>query len=520
MTTESSPVQLADRPEGQTNRTAAGTWVAVFVVALALYVLTANRGADWQDAGVHHIRIVSGQIHNVRGLALTHPLHFYLGRAALHLPGLAPAMAITLISCLAGAVAVANIGALVRILTQDRVAACLAAGAIGLAHIIWHHATHTETYTLMAALLTGEWLCLLQFARTGRSKWLILLALANGLGIANHLLAALATPVDVVVLLWAWRRLRLPAGTLVLAAIAWVIGTLPYSLLVLTEGLASGEWGSVVQSALFGTFREAVLNTRIGGRMLAISAAMVLYNFPNLALPAAAAGLWHRQRVPDLVRRVLIVELVAYAVFVLRYDVVDQITFLFAAYLPLAVWTGVGIAAWRQGRRPMLLSATMALSLALTPVLYAAASRIASARGTLDAMLPRKPYRDNAATFLEPWGIKSRHADRLNAAVAELVGDKEALILVPDTMVLAGLEYARLTGQLGNQVTLMAVFINGAPERLKAIRQDIEEALSRGAVVVFVPLERNEAPPWPEDAGWEPYGEIFRIARLGAGPGR
>ena len=142
---------------------AGGLWLLVFVAALALYVLTANRGVQWQDSGWQQYRIVTGQIGHPYGLALTHPLQFLLGWLAIRaLPMLEPAFAITLVSALAGAVAVAGVAALVRLLTGRVGPAVLAAVALLFAHTFWRHATITESYTIVAALLTLEWLCIAQ----------------------------------------------------------------------------------------------------------------------------------------------------------------------------------------------------------------------------------------------------------------------------------------------------------------------------------------------------------------------
>ena len=104
---ESADVRLG-QVSNQTARFPWGGWLAVLVVCLVLYCLTANRGAQWQDSGSHILRAVTGELIHPLGLALSHPLHHYLARLATLAPGLDPCLAITLISSLAAAVAVAN----------------------------------------------------------------------------------------------------------------------------------------------------------------------------------------------------------------------------------------------------------------------------------------------------------------------------------------------------------------------------------------------------------------------------
>src|SRR3990172_7525821 len=69
-------------PRGHALR-AGVAWFAVFVAAFTLYAATANRGAQWQDSGYHILRMVTKEPVNPLGLALSHPLHHWLGRLAV-----------------------------------------------------------------------------------------------------------------------------------------------------------------------------------------------------------------------------------------------------------------------------------------------------------------------------------------------------------------------------------------------------------------------------------------------------
>ena len=129
-------------------------WIALFLVALALYAATASRGAQWQDSGHNILRIVTGESLNPLGLALSHPLHHWLGRLVILPNILEPCFAITLISSLAAAFAVANTYGCVCVLTRRREAAVLAAVSLSLANTFWQKSTGAETYTLAPALLS------------------------------------------------------------------------------------------------------------------------------------------------------------------------------------------------------------------------------------------------------------------------------------------------------------------------------------------------------------------------------
>jgi len=132
------------------------------LLALLLYVATGSRGVEWQDSGTHQYRIITGQIGHPVGLALTPPLHYWLGRGILHLPIGEPAYRLNLLSAICGATGVGLLAALVVQLTRNRYAAALAALALGLSHAYWQMSAVTETYTLACALMLAEWLLLLR----------------------------------------------------------------------------------------------------------------------------------------------------------------------------------------------------------------------------------------------------------------------------------------------------------------------------------------------------------------------
>ncbi|HQE44706.1 MAG TPA: hypothetical protein PLM77_16070, partial [Phycisphaerae bacterium] len=104
----SPAIEEPDRPVSSARPILVG-WILVFVSALALYALTANRGVQWQDSGDIALRIYRGDLTNPLGLALVHALHFWLGRFALAVSNVEPVFAITLVSAVAAAMAVANL---------------------------------------------------------------------------------------------------------------------------------------------------------------------------------------------------------------------------------------------------------------------------------------------------------------------------------------------------------------------------------------------------------------------------
>lgn len=497
---------------GRSARTPA-LWLAAAAIALTLYLLTMDGGVQWQDSGWQQYRIVTGQIEHRLGLALTHPLQFWLGRAFVAALPLEPACAMTFVSALAGAIAVANLTATIAValrLARDVSAATAAAGALVggaafmMSHTFWQHATHTESYALTAALLTGEWLCLAQLVASRRVSWLLPLALLNGLGVANHLLALLATPVDVVVLWMHLRGRRRGFRTALTCGGLWLVGAAPYLALVARTMTATGDVWSTIGSALVGRFGADVTNTGVSLRGLAFSGAFVLYNFPGLTLPLALAGIaWHGRDERTLVR-VWVAETLIFALFAVRYSVRDQYMFFFPVYAALAVLAGIGLprVGLRRGSSRRALTGIAVLTALWTPLVYKATSELFRTRALFSDMVGNKPYRDGYAALFQPWGAGQRHAATLNRAAYQMSGEN-GVILCEDEMV----RYALLYEQAIGRAPATRVVALG----LEPHEQPVADALRGQRAVVLVPLDRDR--PATEIAGgvWERRGDIYLL---------
>jgi len=120
-------------------------WALVLAGAAVLFAATASRGAQWQDSGTHIYRMLTGQLVNPLGLALSHPLHFWLGRFAAWLAPGHPAFGITLVSALAGAVTIANLFGCTAYLTRSIGSAVFAACSLSVAHTFWQMSTIAES---------------------------------------------------------------------------------------------------------------------------------------------------------------------------------------------------------------------------------------------------------------------------------------------------------------------------------------------------------------------------------------
>jgi len=526
-------------------------WLAFFASALLLYTFTANRGPQWQDSGYHILRVVTGESVNPLGLALTHPLHHWLGRFAVAFNLVEPAFAVTLVSAFAAALAVANIYGCVIALTSDRIAAALAALSLAVANTFWQLATITETYTLAGALLSAECWCLASFltkhsivdrlplpgargfassnhqiAKSPNHQFrscpcaFLGMFFFNGLGLANHNFALLTMPVLAGVAIVALRHRWIAWSHVLLAAVLWLIGSLPYTGLVAAEALRSGELRTTLHSALFGNvYEKSVLNATVTGRRLLINVAFIALNFPNLLLPAAAYGLvaFRRVGVAPILRWALLAALLIHAVFVLRYSVPDQHTFFTPMYLLLVLFGGVGFAAWRSTLAPdrerdaitacresarthRRLVQIALLLLAVTPVLYAFVPAIARRFDVLGFVEQHKSYRDDYVYLFTPWSIVERSAERMSREAVELAGER-GVIIVEDGMAEFAVRYRAIReGKKGIEIT---------PE-LKP--EDLLRSVAGSRPIVLVPWSVGERLTPPPSGAWRRVGDLYLLA--------
>lgn len=407
----SASAQLPYRP-GWSLPSLKRLWWTAFLTAGALYLLTAQRGPAWQDSGTFQWRMHSLDLTGHLGLALAHPLLIVLGKLAGMVPLGAEAWRFNAVSAVAGAVATANLIALVRRLAPKvPAAAYFAGGAFALAHTVWWLATIAESHMLLAALMSGELLVLASLLHRPRISMVLLLGLLNGLGLSTHNLALLALPAYglAVVILAARRRLRwwcVPLFILAWSAGASVLLTLMFRL--------AGEVGfwAAAHSALFGhSWRGSVLGGSL--RAAGFGIGYVAYNLPNLALPLAAVGLWRLgRRAGRPLAAAMAYILAVHFIFAIRYTVPDQFMFFVPFYLMVSLLAGLGLAhLCSEGRR--WLKAAAILSLLLGPIAYAVGPPLVRALGvSLPGGRRTIPFRDHARYWLTPWKMNEDSAER------------------------------------------------------------------------------------------------------------
>ena len=433
-------------------RGGAGFYLAVLGMMLAVYAVTTQQGPAWQDSGIFQWRILNLDLAGELGLALAHPLLIMLGKAMSFLPIGPPAFRMNLISAICGAVATANVALLVRRLSPDRPAAAwLAAGFFGLAHTPWWLSTICESQMVFAALFTIELHVLASLVRRPTGGLALLLGAVNGLALMAHNLALLGMAVYGLVVLAFCLRGRLRFSAVGLLAVGWVAGSAGLLVLVTREAGAIGLI-SAAESALFGQKWQSDV---LGGsaRAVKMGAAYIVYNFPNVALPLAAVGLWAFRRATLRPLGWPVYGLTAlYLVFAIRYTVVDQFMFFVPFYVMVAVLAGVGLGSLRERVLGWLAPLAMA-SLLIGPALYAAMPSVARSANLAVPGRQDLPFRDAGRYWLSPWKAGENSAGLFASKALESVPAGGTIIA--DSTSLHPLRWTQRVEGLGQGVRLL-----------------------------------------------------------------
>jgi len=410
-------------------------WTLSFVAFGLLYLLTCQRGVSWQDSGRFQWRVLTGQYHDDLGLALSHPLYIAAGRAFTSLPvGSFPAR-LNFFSGLGMAVALANFTVLVTLLTRKGWIGLAGASMLAVCHVVWWLSTAAEVYTWSVAGLTGElWLLALLFRRPA-IHWLVGLALVNGLGWGIHNFAILPLPVYAAVAVAMVIRRRLPGWSLAAAAGAYLVGAAPYLAIIIQQAASSGDVLGAIRSALVGNYAAAVLNTHLTWQNMRVSGVLASMNFVSLLLPLAIVGWLNLRRrlgggLAGAIGAVTLVEVI----FVARYPVPDQFTFLLPSLTMCALAAAVGVATLAE-RSPRMRGAAIvacAVSILLPPAFYAVSPILVSRYYGAVHRQRELPFRDEASYWLVPWKHNEKSA-AMFARAALVEAEPRGIIMADGT---------------------------------------------------------------------------------------
>jgi hypothetical protein len=484
-------------------------YLVVLVAASVLYVGTCAPGSLWQDSGMYQYRIWHNDIEGALGLALSHPLYHLIGIAVKQIPVGEFAYRVNLISAISGAIAVANLFLLIRLWLGANWPAIIGAIVFALSHTFWQHTAIAEVYTLGGMFLITELLLLLQYVRTEQKKYLYLLALANGLAMANHVWASIALACYVIFVCWLLIKKRINLGHVAVAAGLWVLGALPYEYLIVKDMIHSGDIVGTLVSAFFGRgWNSAVLNMHITGRMIKENIMFFCLNYPTPDILLFFVGLYVAYRVAAwrAFTTVLLAVLILYFVFAARYTVPDRYAFFVPFYCVVPIFVGAGFEyLCRKYNRTYL--GVIAMIFAMIPVfVYAAAPALAEKAHVTLGTQRTIPYRNDYVYFLRPWQTCNNGPQRFAEEALKTAGDN-AIIYADGTTVYPLLYEQQVKGKY----TGITVLTGHASANNMDKYTDIDTLVATRPFYVVSPVKGYIPSEWLEKYSFKQQGVLWRM---------
>jgi len=477
------------------------SYIAVFLIAGALYVATCAPGPLWQDSGMYQYRIWHNDIEGKLGLALSHPLYHIIGIGVKQIPLGEFAHRINLISAIAAAFTIANLFLLMRIWLDKLLPALLTALCLALSHTFWRHAVIAETYTLYTALFSAELLMLLQYFKTRRVGYLYLLGLCNGLAIANHMFAVISFACYLVFCIILLKQKHIKFGHLRNIVLMWIIGAAPFGYLIVKEIVQGGSFSATMASAFFGdNWQGNVLNLSLSGGLIKENLILMTYNFPTPNIILFLVGIYGLTKVPHGFgfAKVLLALLILYFIFAYRYTVPDRYAFFIPFYCLVSALIGVGFDLLITMFKYKTLC-WIVFIFALLPIpIYLAVPFLAEKFEYNLSTRADVPYRNDYTWFLRPWKFGYHGAERFAEEVFETL-DPEAVVYADNTMVYP-LLYRQEVKVKRADIRIISEYATSGGIPLLSERS-IEQWLSEGNVYTVSPTD-----------GHEPTGIVWKIA--------
>jgi hypothetical protein len=392
-------------------------YLAVLFAAGTLYCLTCAPAILWQDSALFAYRVLHSDVEGRLGLALSHPLYMLIAIAVKQVPMGDLAHRVNLISAVCGAVAVANMYLIMMLWARSRFASLIGALTLAVSWTFWQHATIAEVYTLYVAILTTELVILLKYTTTRRVGWLYLLALMNGLSIADHMWGVFPLASYVVFVAVLCFRKEVAYRQVAVMACFWALGALPYEYLIVRDISRTGSIAGPLASAIYAnkTWEANVFNVGVSGRMVFENLAFIGLNFPTLNFVFIFTGIvaaWRLRERRDMAMIVL-AQMLMFLGFAFRYNVPDRHAFFMPFYPLAALFLGLGANAFRVRFAERKWVAAVVLALAVLPAaVYCFTPTLG--RHFYKSLADRRqlPYRDDYKYWLQPWQTGYRGGER------------------------------------------------------------------------------------------------------------
>jgi hypothetical protein len=339
---------------GALGRRRATSDVALFVGGLALYLKTLSPTVYTFDsaelaAGAYSLGIVH---------STGYPLYLLLVKAfMLVVPWGDMAYRANLFSALCAALTLAVLGRAMRWLSGSAGAALASAGLFGVSFPFWSQAVAAEVYPLHTLFVAGMLWLLLAWRASGRPRHFVLLWLAFGLSLGNHMSTLLLLP---GLAFFVWREgggRRLSPGVWALAVGVAGLGPLTYLYLPLrytagpslnyaaTIGVDLGTADGVawmVRGAMFADLMFGYRRAERPGEAFRLGA-LLGRAFRGAGPALATLGLVEQWRRDRTAAGALALMGGATVVFYVNYRVPDKNTMFLVPLLVTSVWMAVGI---------------------------------------------------------------------------------------------------------------------------------------------------------------------------------
>jgi len=492
-------------------------YILVFAAAAVLYAATCAPGPIWQDGGLIQYRVWHNDIEGKLGLALSHPLFYIIAIPAKYIPLGEFAYRVNLTAALISALAVANLFLLLALWLRSATAkgpwglpAVVGALSLALSHTFWSNAAIPETYNLSMALLFLELIILLRYAGTGRVTWLYALAFVNGLAIANHVLASIPLVCYLALVAVLLGRRQIAGRHILIMALLWIIGALPYEYLIIKDILQRGDFWSTMSSAAFGKgYKADVLNTSLSGRIIKENLMWMALNFPtpNILLTFVGVSALHRASPKTWFARIILALLVLFLLFAFRYTVVDRYVFFIPFYCIVSILIAVGACRILARRRRKSLGRIMVALCFLTIPAYMAAPKAAKRLGITSPRERNIPYRDDYTYFLRPWQTGYRGAERFADEALDAV--RQDAIVYADGTTAPPLLYAQEVKAKRPDVKIASP-LGCSPGSPELNEQTLDGLLAEQRIYVVSPVKKYCPDLLLERCTFEPAGPIYR----------
>ena len=408
-------------------------WLYWWILGLAVvfYFVSCAPGALWQDSGMFQYRIWQNDLEGGLGLALSHPLYCIIGIVFKNIPLGEFGFRVNLISAICGAFTVANVFLLLRLLVGKVMPALLGAITLAVSWTFWQHSVIAEVYTLYTAFFTAEIIFLLLYVKTGKQKYLYLLALFNGISIANHMWGIIPLACYFVFTVFLLVRKRINFRVVIIMLGLWMLGALPYEYLIVKEFIATGDFLATIRSALFGnSWSSKVLNAAISWRIVIEDIFFIGYNFPTPNIILFVFGLFALRKLSSLraFANILLAVTVLFFIFAFRYTVPDRYAFFIPFYCLVSIIIGIGFDRLFVLYNNKLVTVA-AFILALLPIgVYAVAPVIAERMQVNMGTNRQIPYRNDYTYFLRPWQGGNYGPSLFAEEALDIVEDNAAII--------------------------------------------------------------------------------------------